>query len=169
MRILLHMTIVVPEVQLARNTSFPTHLRCARLTLYSTFKNLTGTHAYAAILTCLLATAAFRFAAGFATQYGLLRALLLLPFVHLAFGLGLVSVTVTAKWALLPNFAEGQSVQLWSSDFARWWFVNRLVDITNTLYMRQFRGTVLLNWYLKLLVSQSLPLVGPAASSTSAP
>lgn len=119
----------------------------------SRFRLLTLGCLLAVILSCLLATAAFKFAAGLATSYGLLATLVLLPFVYVLLGLGLVSVTVTAKWALLPKFSQGQVVALWSSDFARWWFVCRLVNISNALFMRHFRGTVLLNWYYNLLVS----------------
>lgn len=58
-----------------------------------------------------------------------------------------------AKWTVLPTFEDGQRVPMWSADFAKWWLVCRLTDITNVVFMNKFKGSVLANWYLNLLVS----------------
>ena len=106
----------------------------------------------AGIALCFLSVFAFGAAASLASSFGVLAMVAMLPAIYLAMGLALVAGTVAAKWALLPQFHAGQSVPLWSSDFARWWLVNRLVDVTNQLFVRHFRGTLLLNWYFNLLV-----------------
>ena len=51
---------------------------------------------------------------------------------------------------------------MWSADFAKWWLVNRMVDTTNQIFMRHFRGTLV----LKLLLQPAGKLHFPYYFST---
>ena len=108
---------------------------------------------FAVVMLAFLATLALGSAARLAQQFGVLAVLPLLPLVYIAFGLLLVAVTVALKCALLPGLNSGRPIAMWSPQFAKWWSVCPLVDTTNSLFMRHFRGTVMLNWYYNLLVS----------------
>ncbi|KAK9812147.1 hypothetical protein WJX73_000290 [Symbiochloris irregularis] len=88
--------------------------------------------------------------------FGFNAMVLSLPLLYLAFAAGLVGLTVAGSNTLLPRLADGQKMRMWSPEFARWWCVCRMIDITNTFVMRYFRGTALLNQYYNLL-GASLP------------
>ena len=54
--------------------------------------------------------------------------------------------------------ATGKPVRMWTYDFAKWWFVCRLVEVNNFIFMRHLRGTALLNWFYRALVRPSSQL-----------
>lgn len=88
--------------------------------------------------------------------FGMTTLVFALPLLYLVFAAGLVAATVIAANVLLPNVTVGQKFKLWSPEFARWWCVCRMIDITNTFVMRYFRGTILMNHWCNLLVSSCL-------------
>ena len=45
-------------------------------------------------------------------------------------------------------------MRLWTFDFAKWWFICRLMEVNNFIFLRHIRGTVLLNWFYGAMVSQ---------------
>ena len=53
---------------------------------------------------------------------------------------------------MMPAIKPGQVVKMWSSDFARWWLVCRLVETSNAVFMRNFRGTAILTEFYRFLV-----------------
>lgn len=90
---------------------------------------------------------------GFASKFGLVFSIPVVVAFYLLAGLGFSLVTIGLKRYLLPKITFGQPIQLFSPQFAAWWLVHRFIDINNLLFMRYFRGTVVLNYYYNLLVS----------------
>lgn len=90
---------------------------------------------------------------GIAGSYSILAALPLLPLLYLGAGLGLTACTVIANSLLMAGIKQGRPIKLFSPQFLRWWAASRLVDVTNAVFMRHFRGTAILSLYYSLLVS----------------
>ena len=59
---------------------------------------------------------------------------------------------MACKRAILPKFEVGVPVRLWTFDFAKWWFICRLMEVNNFIFLRHVRGTVLLNWFYGAMV-----------------
>lgn len=95
----------------------------------------------------------FQAAAHLAGSFGLVAVLPLLPVIYLAAGSALCLVTILLKSVLLPKTKLDQPIKLFSPDFLRWWLVHRFIDLTNVLFLRHFRGTVVMNYYCSLLVN----------------
>lgn len=95
---------------------------------------------------------AFAAATYLANKLGVVGCLPLLPLINLAFGAAVVGCTALASSLALPRAGPGKPVILGSHAHARRWFVGRLVNTCNTLFMWQFRGTYLTTCYLRLLV-----------------
>lgn len=107
----------------------------------------------AAVVLGWLAASGFRRASGYIDHYGVLVAIPLLPLVYFLMGSALVFLATGAKYAALTVPGHNTACAMFTNTFTRWWLVCRIVDITNTVFMRHFRGTVLVNWYLNMLVS----------------
>lgn len=75
----------------------------------------------------------------------------------MAFGCTICLGTVCLKRLLLPVLAVDETIQLWSPEFARWWFVHRAIAMTNALFAKHLRGTALLPVYMRALVSTVEP------------
>ena len=103
-----------------------------------------------------------RAASSLANRVGLIAALPLLPVIYLAAGFALTLATILLKSVLLPRTKLDQPIKLFSADFCRWWVVGRFMDLTYILFLKHFRGTVVLNYYYSLLAS---PLPGPVLSA----
>lgn len=97
--------------------------------------------------------AGLQMASSAADKLGLLAVLPMLPVFYLVAGFALASTTVLLKSLLLPKTRTDEAIDMYSSEFFKWWLVNRSIDLTNILFMKNFRGTVILNYYYSLLVS----------------
>lgn len=87
-----------------------------------------------------------------ATAVGAWGALPFLPILWLLTGSAMCVGSVALKKLVMPTFSEGQCIEMWSADFARWWLVHRIIGMTSRLFARHLRGTALLPAYLKALV-----------------
>ena len=108
----------------------------------------------------LLATVpafAFRAAVAIAGSYGLLLAAVCIPLLWLAAGFALALCMAVTGLLLRPNLREGVAIKMWSLDFARWWLICRLSSVTNGLFLRHFRGTAIIPWFLRLMASSFSP------------
>ena len=107
----------------------------------------------AAIVVYSMATFSFQAGASVAAKYGIWAALPFIPVLYMVAGFSLAATTVIVKALVNPKFQADVPVKMWSADFAKWWLVNRMVDTTNQIFMRHFRGTLVLNYFYSLLVS----------------
>lgn len=97
----------------------------------------------------------FQFGVSFAGRYGLLATIPFIPALYFLAGLFLTFVTVTISNLAMPRIKADTPIKMYSPTFACWWAVCRAVDLNNLLFMRNFRGTSVLNTYYRLLVSHS--------------
>ena len=96
----------------------------------------------------------FQLAATVANRFGTVAVLPLLPVFYMVAGFAMASITVLLKSFLLPRSKVDEPIKLFSAEFFKWWLVSRAIDLTNILFMKHFRGTVILNYYYSLLVSK---------------
>ena len=108
--------------------------------------------ALAGVLLVAAATPAFSLAATWASSFGVLAMLPVLPLLWLLFGCSLCLGTVVLKKLLMPVLEEGRPIAMWSADFARWWLVHRAIGMTNHLFARHLRGTAFLPAFFRALV-----------------
>ena len=54
------------------------------------------------------------------------------------------------KWMLIGKQTPGE-VQLWSWRYLRWWFVQNLLDMVDSMFMHRLHGTPLLCWWYRAL------------------
>lgn len=54
--------------------------------------------------------------------------------------------------SLLCQVEAGVPLRMWSKRFTEWWGVHRLLDVTNLVFLRHFRGTLVLNWFYNVMV-----------------
>ena len=88
-----------------------------------------------------------------AASYGLVLAAVCIPLLWLAAGFALALSTAIAGLLLGPQLQDGAAVRMWSLDFARWWLICKLSGVTNGLFLRHFRGTAVIPWFMRLMVS----------------
>lgn len=91
-----------------------------------------------------------------AGRFGLLLSIPMIIACYFLAGLGFSAVTIALKKYMMPQVRMNTPIKLFSPQFAAWWLVNRFVDINNILFMRNFRGTIVLNYYYTLLVRRCL-------------
>ena len=76
-----------------------------------------------------------------------------IPAAWLVFGVLLCLATVITKNVIQPPLYSHRPIPLFSAEFVRWWMVQRLVGLANTLFADQLRGTAYLVWWFRALVS----------------
>ena len=104
------------------------------------------------------AVPAFSYATSIAASRGLLVVLPLLPVLWLLYGACICLAAVVAKKLLMPALHPMRPIQLWSMDFARWWLVHRVIAVASSTFAGQLRGTALLPYFYRALVSsKTLP------------
>ena len=99
------------------------------------------------------------------SQYGLLLSIPVVVLGYLAAGIGFTLITVILKRYLTIKIVFDEPIKLFSPQFAAWWLTNRFVEINHMLFMRNFRGTVILNYYYTLMVPPPPPLISALSLS----
>lgn len=74
------------------------------------------------------------------------------PAAWLVFGVLLMAATAVTKSLFEPALYAHRPIKMYSLEFARWWLVQRLISLTNTLFAEQLRGTPFLVWWFRALV-----------------
>ena len=76
-----------------------------------------------------------------------------IPAAWLLFGVLLCFATVITKNVIQPPLYSHRPIPVFSAEFVRWWLVQRLIGLANTLFADQLRGTAYLVWWFRALVS----------------
>lgn len=109
-----------------------------------------------AVLSLLIIWGLAMSASSVAFRSGLIMSIPAVIGAYVLAGAAFTTLTIGVKAFLMPNVPPGTIIKRFSPQFAAWWLVNRFVDLNNLLFMRNFRGTVLLNYYYAFLVRSVL-------------
>lgn len=100
----------------------------------------------------LLIALTSKLAVHFMFNFSPLLAAHLLPLLWLCSGLLLCIAVGFTGTLISPQIRPGIPVPLWSFTFLRRWLVTRLVCLASRSLLRCFKGTLLLNWFCRLMV-----------------
>lgn len=78
------------------------------------------------------------------------RFLLVVLAMLLGYSISMIALSILLKWVLIGKYQPGVH-PLWSFYFFRWWLVDKIVKLTESLIIRHFQGTGLVNLWYKLL------------------
>lgn len=123
------------------------------LTRYTALLTLSRTLCHTGVMLWATAVPAFSYATSIVASHGLLVVLPLLPVLWLLYGACICLAAVVAKKLLMPALHPMHPIQLWSCDFACWWLVHRIIAVANNTFAGHLRGTALLPYFYRALVS----------------
>lgn len=75
---------------------------------------------------------------------------LLFPVVILLFAVAFSGIVIISKWLIVGRYKEGAMV-VWSSLFARWWFMDRLLSVWDLVVGKFVSGTCFYNLFCYLM------------------
>lgn len=93
-----------------------------------------------------------------ASTFGVWALLPVLPTIWLAIGAALCIACIGTSRLFQPRLSTSRAIPMYSLEFAQWWMVSRLVNVTTYVFADHLRGTLFLTWWYRAMVSTTSPL-----------
>ncbi|CAK0786732.1 hypothetical protein CVIRNUC_009946 [Coccomyxa viridis] len=106
---------------------------------------------YIGVVLAMIGFPAASMATWTASTFGVWVLLPVLPLVWLGIGTALCIACVATSRLFQPRLSASRPIPMYTMDFARWWLVSRLVNVTTYIIADHLRGTPFLTWWFRAL------------------